>query len=255
MKSDIFSLLDDGADAAPTAADLTTIGVWKGVTYYVMFFTLHPERFASHRDDEKKVVYLCPGGGCPACAAGLRATEHVYLPVWDVENRRVTVLKFDTRPDGPARKILGFLKTYQDQLADVVAVIDCKGDGNGTFAITAHTPLPETDRGALACKAFCDGLEAEAVDLRGCVKRLNDEEIAALPSVRRRAVRLVGDPVAPVAPAAVAASRPVGGPVAPPPHPDRSPSATTQAPVEEPGPPAGLTADGRITAEVEGAHS
>jgi hypothetical protein len=252
MKSDIFSLLNDDADTLPTDKGLTTISLWKAVTYYVMFFTLHPGRFASHRDDEKKIIYLCPGEGCPACSAGVRASEHVYLPVWDVENRRVTVLKFDTRPDGPARKVLAFLKTYRDQLADVVAVIDCKGDGNGTFTITAHTPLPETDRGALACRAFCDGLEVGAIDLSDCVKRLTVEEITALPSVERRAVRLVGSPVAP----AVAASGTVGDPVAPNPRPDGSSSEITATSVEGPAPPAPVIAESqRTVTDDEESHS
>jgi hypothetical protein len=105
------------------------------------------------------------------------------------------VLKFDTRPDGPAGKILTFLRTYQNQLADVVALVDCRG--RGEFSITAHAPLPETDRGVLACKSFCDALEAGAVSLRSCVKNLGVAEIAKLRSVVRLAKPPIGGPVAP----------------------------------------------------------
>jgi hypothetical protein len=137
------------------------------------------------------------------------------LPVWDAQSRRVAILKFDTRPDGPARKILTFLKTYQDRLADVIAVVECKGKGE--FTITAHEPLPETDRGALACQAFCQGLEAGTISLDSCVKRLQADEIAKLPSVSRRTARVVGGPVAPTAPKPEPSV--VGSPV--PPAPDQ----------------------------------
>src|SRR5205823_11752749 len=130
-------------------------------------------------------------------------------------------------PEGPARLILGFLKLYQDQLADVVAVLDCAGDMKGTFTITAHRPLPETDRGVLACRAFCDGLEAGTIDLRACVRRLGPEEIAALSSVKRRVTRLVGDTVAPIA-VEVTPPSPVGEPVAP----DSTPIETSVGPTQ-----------------------
>jgi hypothetical protein len=100
------------------------------------------------------------------------------------------VLKFDTRPDGPAARLLPFLQHHKDRLADVVAVIDCHG--RGEFTITAHEPLPQTDRGALECKAFADGLESGAIDLRNCVQRLGPDKVAALPSVKRLATPVVG---------------------------------------------------------------
>jgi hypothetical protein len=215
MNTDIFALLDAGETTDRPDASLPTISLWGKWTLYVMFFTLHPDRFASHFDDKKKIGYLCPGEDCPACLVGVRATEHIYLPVWDAQNRQIAVLKFDTRPDGPARPLLSFLKRYQDQLAEIVAVIDCKGDGNGTYTITAHRALSETDRGVLPCRAFCDGLEAGTIDLRGCVRRLGPEEITKLPSVRRRVTPVIGDPVAPTTPSVTPPSSPVEGPVAP----------------------------------------
>jgi hypothetical protein len=226
MNTDIFALLDVGETTDRLDASLPTISVWGKWTLYLMFFTLHPDRFASHRDEDKKVVYLCPGEDCPACLVGVRPTQHIYLPVWDAQNRRIAVLKFDTRPDGPARPLLSFLKHYQDQLAEIVAVIDCKGDGKGTFTITAHRPLPETDRGALLCREFCEGLEAGNIDLRVCVRRLGPEEIAALPSVRRRVTPPIGDPVAPTTPSVTPASSLVEGPVAPNSKPIEAPVTT-----------------------------
>src|SRR5262249_40270152 len=148
----------------------------------------HTKKFASHYDDEKR-HYLCLGDECPACAAGVKATEHIYLPVWDAQNRRVAVLKFDTPADGPARGILAFRTTYKGQLADVVAVVDCRGKGE--FTITAHQPLPECDRGALVCEAFCQALEAGSLSLTSCVKQLNAAEIRKLNPVKRRATQVV----------------------------------------------------------------
>jgi hypothetical protein len=191
MRKDIFSLLkDSGLPEQAQAGTIPVLSLWRVARYFLMFFTLQPEQFASHYDEEG--AYLCPGasGGCPACQAGLRPTEHVYLPVWDAQNRRIAVLKFDTRPDGPSAKLLPFLQHHKDRLADVVAVIDCHG--HGEFTITAHEPLPETDRGALECKAFADGLESGAIDLHNCVKRLAADKVAALPSVKRLATPVVG---------------------------------------------------------------
>jgi hypothetical protein len=199
MKSDIFELLDETLPAPDEASGLPVISLWRVATYYLTIFTLHPDRFASHYDDDQG-SYQCLSEGCPACKTGLRPTEHIYLPVWDLQNRRVAVLKFDTRPDGPAQRILPFLKLYRDKLVDVVMVVDCAGKGN--FTLTARAPLPETDRGALACKAFCDGLKAGVIDLRSCVRRLTAAEVAALASVRKKAVPLVGDAVPPAGAAA-----------------------------------------------------
>jgi hypothetical protein len=209
MKADIFALLDASRLPEPAQASLPILSLWRVATYYLMFFTLHPDKFATHYDDDQG-SYHCPGEGCPACAVGLKPTEHVYLPVWDAQNRQVAVLKFDTRPDGPAAKVLGFLRTYREQLTDVVAVVDCQGKGN--FSITAHKPLPETERGALACQAFSQGLESGTISLRCCAKQLTGEEVAKLHTVQGRAARVVGEPVAPTNPA----RQPVGDKVPPP---------------------------------------
>jgi hypothetical protein len=191
MKKDIFAMLQEDSLPEPAAAGaLPVINLWWASTYYLMFFTFNAEQFASHYDDDEK-YYLCLGEGCcPACKANLRATEHVYLPTWDALSRRVAVLKFLIQPDGPAAKILPFLKRYKDRLADVVAVVECKGKGE--FAIAAHEPLPETDRGALVCREFCEGLEDGTIDLRDCVKRLTPEQVAALASVKKRLTPVVG---------------------------------------------------------------
>jgi hypothetical protein len=106
-----------------------------------MFFTLKPAKFASHFDEDAR-SYLCLGNGCPACGAGLKLTEHVYLPTWDAQNRRVAVLKFDTRPEGPAQKVLSFLTAYKDQLADVVAVVAARAGGSSASPPTGRSRRP-----------------------------------------------------------------------------------------------------------------
>src|SRR5262245_9306502 len=108
MKSDIFALLEDNQNAAGAVVAPPLVSVWRQGIHFLMFFTLHPEKFLSHYDEGSKTQYLCTGTGCLACEAGVRATEHIYLPCWDVQNRRIVVLKFDTRADGPARPILQF---------------------------------------------------------------------------------------------------------------------------------------------------
>ena len=176
---------------------------------------LHPDKFATHYSEKQRCRYLCPEKGCPACDVEIRLTEHVYLPVWDAQNRRIAILTFDTREDGPARKILAFLETHRERLADVVAVIKCTG--NGKFTIMAHEPLPETDRGAQECEDFCNGLEAGTIDLRDVVNRLTVEEISRLPEVEEKSKPVVGAPVAPATDNSdsVAAGGPVGAPVDP----------------------------------------
>jgi len=173
VKDDIFALLRDNQLPDPAQASLPVLSLWPSGDLYLVFFTLHPEIFASHYDETARTAYQCLGHGCPACAAGVRATEHIYLPVWDAQGRRVAVLKFVARGDGPGTKILHFLSTYKEQLADVVAVFRC--EGKGRFTVTAHRPLPETDRGALECEAFCRALEAGTASIRACVKRLSEE--------------------------------------------------------------------------------
>ncbi len=197
MTNDIFSLVQDAELPALEQAAYTVLSLFGKGRYYLMFFTLVPAKFASHYDDVKKAHYLCPGAGCPACAVGLRVTEHVYLPAWDAQSRRVVVVKMAAAGDA-LRELVSVLKLYRDKLADVVAVVDCLGDGK--VRVTAHDPLPETDRGATACAAFAAGLEADTVDLRDCVRRLAPEQIAALPAVKQRGAKLVGGVVPPATP-------------------------------------------------------
>jgi hypothetical protein len=208
---DIFDLFQNDQTQQPARAPLPVLSLWRQATLYLMFFTLTPARFRSHYDEAGRCAYHCLEADCPACAAGVRATDHVYLPVWDVQNRRVAVLKFHTAEDGPAEKILGFLQSYRQQLAEVVAVLECAG--RGQFTIIAHQPLPETDRGALACEEFARGLESGAVSLRACARQLTAEEIARLPGVKGRGAPVIGAAVAPAAPARVAAGAVVGKPV------------------------------------------
>src|SRR4051794_16384323 len=129
MPIDLFRLLDDQTLPDPAHATAPPVlTLWREGKYYLMFFTSQGEQLASHYDEAER-SYLCLGEGCPACGAGVRSTKHVYLPVWDAQNRRVAVLKFDARSDGPAARILAFLRRYKDRLADVVAVIVCRGRG------------------------------------------------------------------------------------------------------------------------------
>jgi hypothetical protein len=181
--NNIFDLLGQ-ARTSGGGLSLPVLNLWNQGTYYLIFFTLCPDKFGSHFEESQRSSYQCPGEGCPACAVGLRATDHIYLPVWDVQNRRVAVLKFHTGDDGPATPILSFLKTYQNQLADVIALSECKGGGK--LMISAHQPLPQTDRGALVCENFVRGLENGTISLRNCVKRLTAAEIAQLPGVKSR---------------------------------------------------------------------
>ena len=190
MHKDIFELLkDDGLPEPSQTGPMPVLSLWWVTKHYVMFFTFHPGHFGSHYDKDEG-SYHCLGDECPACKAGVKLTEHVYVPVWDVLNRRIAVLKFEMSKGGPAAKIVPFLETYKDRLADIVVVIDCKG--RGEFSLTAHEPLPETDRGALECKGFCEAMEAGAIDLRDCVKQLKPAQIAALRSVKKLAFPLVG---------------------------------------------------------------
>src|SRR5262245_59109867 len=113
VNKDIFALLaEDSLPDPDQVGSIPVLSLWRVTRYYLCFFTLHPERFDSHFDQDEK-SYHCLGEGCPACAAGIKATSHVYLPTWDALNRRVVVLKFDTRPDGPASKLLPFLKIHK----------------------------------------------------------------------------------------------------------------------------------------------
>lgn len=199
MKSDIIQLLESKAAAPSLGGDLPLISLWNPGTRVLMFFTLHPDHFGSHYAEEERFKFHCLGDNCPACAVGLRATEHLYIPVWDLANRRIAVLSFHTGPDGPAAPILQFLKTYRDQLAEVVAFIE--GEGRGKIRITAREVLPETDRGAVECAEFCAGLESGAITLRNCARQLSADEIEALSEVKRKVAPRVGGLVLPKPPA------------------------------------------------------
>ncbi len=200
----------------PHRQPLPVLSLWKEAVYYLTFFTTHGEKFRSHFEEERgaRGFYGCLGENCPACAAGVKATEHFYIPVWDVRNRRVAVLRFDARLDGPAAKVGDFLAAYQDRMGEVIAEIVCDGLGRGNFTITARKALPETDLGAPACAEFCARLDKGGVDLGQCSRGLTAAEVAALPSVRGRSLPALGEEVLP----ARSAPRPppAGGTGAPP---------------------------------------
>jgi hypothetical protein len=193
MATDIFELLGEQQLPEPAQATLPVISLWGEGKYNLMFFTFASEAFKSHYDEAQK-SYLCNGPDCPACAVGVKATEHVYLPVWDVTKRRVAVLKFISRlDDGPAPKVMRFLKKYRERLHSIVAVVSCRG--HGEFTIDAHEVGPDADPGARVCEEFCEKLKTGEIALRSCVKRLADEEIRALQSIRHQAGLAAGSVV------------------------------------------------------------
>lgn len=163
----------------------------------LMFFTRAYEQFATHFLESSRSRFECLGEDCPACASGLRPGEHIYLPAWDLKNRRIVILYFTLAPDGPAPRVLQFLATYREQLSEVVAVIE--SEGRGKVRITAHAALPETDRGAIECSNFCQGLESETICIRSCVERFPADVIAALPEVKAIRKPLIGGVVMPIA--------------------------------------------------------
>jgi hypothetical protein len=224
MLADVLEMLSAGR--RPEVAHqqpLPVLSLWKKAVYYLAFFTTHGVKFRSHFEEEREArgFYRCLGEDCPACAAGVKATEHVYIPVWDVRNRRIAVLKFDARPDSPAVKVLEFLAAYQEQMGEVIAEIVCDGLGRGSFTITARKAPPETDLGVPACTEFCARLDKGEVDPGECSRALTAAEVAALPSVRGRSLPALGEEVlparsAPPPPPADGAGEPAGGTGAPP---------------------------------------
>lgn len=200
MKSDLISLLT--SQSAPARGLWQFISLWKQETFHVIFFSLEAvEQMATHFEDEGRFRYQCLGDTCPACRVGITRTEHLYIPVWDVDNRRISILYFHVGADGAGPVLLQFLTLYKDQLADIVARIQC--EGRAQIRISAHELPPESDRGAIECAEFCAGFDAGTVTLKDCARQLPVAAIAALPTVKKKSRPSVGNLVRPMSAARV----------------------------------------------------
>jgi len=126
----------------------------------------------------------CLGAGCPACGANIERKRYLLLPVADLTDAAVKVLRVPFEK-GPGKlltelmKILG-LPDRADILTKIVR------NKNYQYVVDAHkhgAPNPDV---MAAVKRFLERLNAGAIDLRSVVGNLPAEEMAQHERVAKR---------------------------------------------------------------------
>ena len=139
--------------------------------------TLHYES-----DEAVRSYFPCPGHDCPVCFLGSAPQEFFLLPVFNVESRRVEVLRISKKrgPDSLGAHLIPHIKD-----PDVSnKVIFVRRDGS-RYRVEVR-PLSETaDRGAAAISAFQTACE-EGLKLSSAFPQLSSADIADVERGRRK---------------------------------------------------------------------
>lgn len=170
--------------ARETGADtglLASTSVWNPVVLFASIFTLECEVSQTHFTKSENRRYVCPGNGCPACAAGERTTKHTLMPIWNLKSRKVEILILQMTTDGPRDRVVDFLRSYEKDLANIVVKIT--SSGNGEISVKALTPNADTDRGPDVCQRFAERLSKGEIQLYNCFTALSVDEIGQLPEI------------------------------------------------------------------------
>jgi hypothetical protein len=149
-----------------------------------VLFQMDGVRILLHYDTkfhgDKGGFVRCLGGDCPYCKIGIVAREYLMIPVYDLMDKRVKVLRVSTTmgPQALAPQ-LAILGARQDLPTTMVSI---SRDGH-RYKVNA-TPLPDdAENGAAEIADFLDRLEAGSIDLTECYPLLPEECLKSLPHI------------------------------------------------------------------------
>jgi hypothetical protein len=155
---------------------------------YVSFFTDQGADVTAHYLERTETwaggyVY-CPGAGCPACAAHIDRKRFVLLPVVDLTDARIKVLRVPSEK-GPGKLLTEMLKVLGlPNRAEIVTKIS--RTSNYQYIVDAHRQDALSPDVMAAIKRFADQLNANNIDLRSVVTRLPPAEITQHERIAKR---------------------------------------------------------------------
>jgi hypothetical protein len=155
---------------------------------YVSFFTDQGADVTAHYLERNETwaggyVY-CLGTGCPACAAHIDRKRFVLLPVADLTDARIKVLRVPSEK-GPGKLLTEMLKVLGlPNRAEIVTKIS--RTSNYQYIVDAHRQDALSPDVMAAIKRFADQLKANIIDLRSVVTRLPAAEIGQHERIAKR---------------------------------------------------------------------
>ena len=175
------------ADEVDASSSLTVLKL-SGEPVYVSFFTDQGADVTAHYLEHTETwaggyVY-CLGAGCPACAAHIDRKRFVLLPVADLTDARIKVLRVPSEK-GPGKLLTEMLKVLGlPNRAEIVTKIS--RTSNYQYIVDAHRQDALSPDVMAAVKRFADQLKADIIDLRSVVTRLPAGEIAQHERIAKR---------------------------------------------------------------------
>jgi hypothetical protein len=172
-------------DDAPSSLSVLKVS---GEPVYVSFFTDQGADVTAHYLERTETwaggyVY-CLGTGCPACAAHIDRKRFVLLPVADLTDARVKVLRVPSEK-GPGKLLTEMLKVLGlPNRAEIVTKIS--RTSNYQYIVDAHRQDALSPDVMAAIKRFTDQLNANIIDLRSVVTRLPAAEITQHERIAKR---------------------------------------------------------------------
>jgi hypothetical protein len=126
----------------------------------------------------------CLGTGCPACTAQTDRKRFNLLPVADLTDARIKILRVPSEK-GPGKLLTEMLKVLSlPSRAEIVTKIS--RTSNYQYVVDAHRQDALSPDVAAAIKRFVDQLNAKIIDLRSAVTRLPESEIAQHERIAKR---------------------------------------------------------------------
>jgi hypothetical protein len=155
---------------------------------YVSLFTDQGADVATHyleRTETWSGGYVhCLGAGCPACAAQIDRKRFVLLPVADLTDAGIKILRVPSEK-GPGKLLTEILKVLSlPNRAEIVTKISrTKGFQYIVDAPRHGTLGPDV---ATAIKRFVDHLNAKVIDIRSVVTSLSSAEMTEHERIAKR---------------------------------------------------------------------
>lgn len=175
------SLLDFAAGApepeAPTRLETLRLSEEPA---FVSLFTTDVEQEQVHwlgeTDAFEKGYYRCNGAGCPACAAQIRRSSNLLLPVLDRTDGRVKVLRVSDRR-GPGQLLTELAKVLGAEDASRLVTQITRGR-DYKYTVTTRSEMDLDPDAARAIKRYADAVDAGELDIRDVSLGIPDEEMA-----------------------------------------------------------------------------
>jgi hypothetical protein len=175
------------ADQDDNSPSLTTLKL-SAEPAYVSLFTDQGADVTAHyleRTETWAGGYIyCLGVGCPACTAQIDRKRFVLLPVADLTDARIKVLRVPSEK-GPGKLLTEMLKVLSlPNRAEIVTKIS--RTSNYQYIVDAHRQDALGPDVLAAIKRFGDQLDAKIIDLRSVVTKLPGAEIAQHERIAKR---------------------------------------------------------------------